>query len=494
MGARFPPPDGSSRISYHFFMPRWREVCQALGLEPPREDAVLDEVTDWTEDAGPGVLLVLRKGTRHDPKALAGEALRRGVSAVLSEEPLDLPVPHATLPLKDEHLNILRTMFYPELRDLVLIGVTGTNGKTTTTFLLHHILSRAGWKGSLLGTLAYRLPGETLRASHTTPPPLRLARLLASTVRQGGHFAVMEVSSHALDQGRTRGLAFTQGIFLNLTREHLDYHRTLKRYALAKARLFAQSETSLIRLGPWSDLMIRHARGRVVRLGQDGDYRARIVRRTPGGLGISVNGHRFFLPLLGDHNRDNLLAAVASAREIGLPWEVLEEAVPSFPGVPGRMEMFTGPEGRVAVVDYAHTPDGIRKALESLRKHFPVVWIVFGAGGEKDRGKRPQMGRVAERLADRVILTLDNPRNEEPAQIFQDILSGMTCPARVIQDREEAVRQALSEVPPGGCVLIAGKGHEDYQEIQGVRYPYRDQDVVLAAGYSRIHPAGGPKR
>ncbi len=464
-------------------MPRWREVCRILGLEPPREDVVLKEVTDWVDDAGPGVLLVLRKGSRHDLRSLAREALRRGVTAVLSEEPLDLPVPHAALPLSDSHVETLKTMFYPELKDLVLVGVTGTNGKTTTTFLLHHMLSRAGWRGSLIGTLEYRLPGETLQASHTTPPPLRLARLLARTVRQGGQFAVMEVSSHALDQGRTRGLRFNQGIFLNLTREHLDYHRTLRRYALAKARLFAQSETSLIRLGPWSGLMIRHARGRVVRLGRGGDYHARIVRRNPGGLDISVNGHRFSLPLLGDHNRDNLLAAVASARELGLPWEILQEAVASFPGVPGRMEVFTGPEGRVAVVDYAHTPDGIRKALESLRKHYAVVWIVFGAGGEKDRGKRPQMGHVAERLADRVILTLDNPRHEDPARIFQDIRSGMTRPAAVVEDRWEAVHRALSEVPPGGCVLIAGKGHEDYQEIQGVRHPYRDQDAVLAAGF-----------
>jgi len=467
-------------------MLRWREVCRALGLEAPREDAVLEEVTDWAEDAGPGVLLVLRKGTRHDLKTLAQEALRRGVSAVISEEPLDLPLPHATLSINDEHLDTLRRMFYPELGDITLIGVTGTNGKTTTTFLIHHMLSRAGWKGSLLGTLVYRLPAETLRASHTTPPPLRLARLLARTVWQGGRFAVMEVSSHALDQGRTRGLAFTQGIFLNLTREHLDYHRTMKRYALAKAQLFAQSATSLIRLGPWSNLMIRHARGRVVRLGRGGDYHARILGRTVRGLEISINGHRFFLPLLGDHNRDNLLASVASARELGLPWEILKDAAGTFPGVPGRMEMFTGPDGRVAVVDYAHTPDGIRKALESLKKHFPVVWIVFGAGGEKDRGKRPQMGRMAERLADQVILTLDNPRSEDPEQIFQDILSGMTRPTAVIQDREEAVRKALSEVPPGGCVLIAGKGHEDYQEIQGVRYPYRDQDVVMDAGFTPI--------
>lgn len=467
-------------------MPRWSDVLKALGLPRPVQDVELREVTDWADDAGPGVLLVIRKGTRHSARDIAQEALRRGVSAILSEEALDVPVPHAHRPLTPEDLRTLRKLFYPEISRLTLIGVTGTNGKTTTTYLIHHILSYAGWKGARLGTLEYRLPEEALRASHTTPPPLRLARLLARTLRQEGTFAVMEVSSHALDQGRTRGLLFAQGIFLNLTRDHLDYHRTMRGYAEAKAKLLAQSETSLVRLGPWSEFMIRHARGRVVRLGRGGDYHARILKRTPRGLEISVNGHRMFLPLIGDYNRDNLLAAVASVRELGIPWEGIREAVATFPGVPGRMEMFLGPGGRVAVVDYAHTPDGIHKALESLRKHFPTVWIVFGAGGEKDRGKRPRMGQIAERLAHRVILTLDNPRGEDPEQIFRDILSGMEGNAPVIPDRRTAVLQALREVPPGGCVLIAGKGHEDYQEIRGVRYPYRDQDVVREGGFEPL--------
>ncbi len=482
-------------------MPRksLHEVLRIIGGEPPpgTPDPVLTGVTDWAGDVSPGDLFLVRRGRRHSGRDFLDQALQRGAAAVISEVPLpDLPVPAVVVPtLQRSHLLQLARAFYPGALRLRLIGVTGTNGKTTTTFLIHHILRHAGYAGALLGTLRYTLPCTELPATHTTPPLLRLWRLLHRAHSEGGTFAVMEVSSHALDQGRVDGLFFAFGIFLNLTRDHLDYHRSMDAYARAKARLMEQSQIALIRRGPWAARMARYARGEVRWLGWGGHYRARIQRRFPWGIEVWINGHPFHLPLLGDHNRDNLLAAVAVGREWGIPWAVLQDAVHGFPGVPGRMETFQGPGGRVAVVDYAHTPDGIRKALSSLRRHFPVVWIVFGAGGEKDRGKRPRMGAWAERLAHRVILTLDNPRGEDPDQIFADIQRGMRTPAVVIPDRREAVHTALREVPPGGCVLIAGKGHEDYQEIQGVRYPYRDQDVVQEAGYVPLRvprPGMGP--
>lgn len=467
---------------------RFDEVLHILGFHPPLGGGpFLTGVTDWVEDVQPGDLFLVRRGRQRSGLDFLEIALQRGASAIVSELPLPpLSVPHQVLPsISKETLLRLARRFYPGAQRLSLYGITGTNGKTTTAFLLHHILS-ANQRGALLGTLYYKLPHVTLPSTHTTPPLLRLWRLLDRTYREGGTFAVLEVSSHALDQGRVTGLTFDIGIFLNLTRDHLDYHRTMEAYARAKARLFAQSQLSLLRKGPWASWMAQHARGEIRWLGRGGAYHARIVRRTPFGLKILVNGYSFHLPMLGDYNRDNLLAALAAARERGIPWQALQAIVPHFPGVPGRMERFQGPEGRIAVVDYAHTPDGIRKALSSLRRHFPTLWIVFGAGGEKDRGKRPQMAQIAEALSDRVILTLDNPRHEDPDQIFSDLQRGMSKPAPVIEDRRCAVHTALREIPPGGCVLIAGKGHETFQEIQGVRYPYRDQEVVLEAGYHPI--------
>ncbi len=391
-----------------------------------------------------------------------------------------------------ERIGLIADRFYDSpSRKLRVIGVTGTNGKTTTTHLLAQALDNPERRCGLVGTLGCGYPGNLDPSPHTTPDAVSVQRQLAGFVEDGATAVCMEVSSHALDQARVAGVVFDIAVFTNLTRDHLDYHGDMKSYAAAKAKFFdfPQLAAAVINrddeLG--RELIARLAdRIRVVSYGlESGDVRALAVEPSMEGLQIRVatpQGEATLRsPLLGRFNAANLLAVLGVLLVAGLPLAEAVVRLSRAQPVAGRMERIGGGAGPLVVVDYAHTPDALEKVLTALREHTRGKLVcVFGCGGDRDRGKRPQMGAIAERLADVVILTDDNPRHEAAAAIRGEIRAGMQGTPTEVADRASAIRAALAETDHGDIVLVAGKGHEDYQQIGSERLPYSDRDTVRA--------------
>lgn len=378
-----------------------------------------------------------------------------------------------------------------------LIGITGTNGKTTITYVLEALLKAQGHKVGVIGTVEYRWPGHREESPLTTPGCLELHAMLAAMREAGTDTAVMEVSSHALDQNRVAGLSFAGALFTNLTQDHLDYHRDMDEYYEAKARLFRDPADNGVPVP-----------GKACAINSDDAYGLRllgecpqavsygltprkgrhllgiILAQSPQGLHLRMefNGRSWELvsPLVGAFNAMNLLGAQAMALALGVPFSDLQ-ALAGFSGVPGRLERVANPQGRAVFVDYAHTPDALVKALQALHESgFARIVTVFGCGGNRDRTKRPVMGEAAARLSDVVVLTSDNPRNEDPLAIMVDVLPGLANCKHLEQepDRRAAIAKALGLMRPGDALLIAGKGHEPYQIIGSVKYPFSDQQVV----------------
>jgi len=479
------------------------ELLQAAGIAaiaPPVP--VLRVVTD-SRQCQPGDVFVAMPGTRTDglqfvPQALAAGAVAAVVPAAavpaLDATAVLIPVPDVAIACA-----ALAAAFYGNpARSLRLFGVTGTNGKTTTAHLMEWLL-QAEYAVGLLGTLYSRWGGKTLPATHTTPLALSLQSQLQQARAAGCEAIAMEVSSHALHQKRVWGLSFTAAVFTNLTQDHLDYHPTLEDYFQAKALLFEPTYlqgraivnadcpygqrllTSLRERGQatWSysvrgraDLWVEHL--------QYSETGVTGLLHGPGGT------TRLRSPLVGAFNVANLLAATGAALHGGVPLEDLALRLTEFARVPGRMERVqTDPSSDVTVVvDYAHTPDSLENALRALRPFVRNRLVcVFGCGGDRDRTKRPQMGRIAADLADRVYVTSDNPRTEDPAAILQDIVAGMAGGASftVEADRRASIRQAIAEAAPGDTILIAGKGHEDYQILGTTKIPFDDREEAVAA-------------
>ncbi len=455
------------------------------------------EITGLTLDSRAvqhGFLFVAVPGTRADGRAFIAGALARGAAAVVYEADgagSDVRTASA-LGIRNlrQHIGTLADRFYgsPSQR-LTVIGVTGTNGKTTTTSLLAQALDRAGRHCGLIGTLGSGFPGRLDPSLHTTPDAISVHRLMADFAAAGAEAVCMEVSSHALDQARVAGVVFDVAVFTNLTRDHLDYHGDMDAYAAAKARLFDFPHLAAAVINAddrFGQELIARARARVVSFGfENGDVRASAVRPSPAGLAIDVTtpagSAEVRSPLLGRFNAANLLAVLAVLLVLGMPLTDAAAALAHAQPVAGRMERFGGDDRPLVVVDYAHTPDALEKALAALREHTAGrLLCVFGCGGDRDRGKRPQMGAIAERLADVVILTDDNPRHEEPLSIIREIAAGMRSTPTVVPDRTQAIRAALAEARAGDIVLVAGKGHEDYQQVGAERRPYSDRDTVRA--------------
>jgi UDP-N-acetylmuramoyl-L-alanyl-D-glutamate--2,6-diaminopimelate ligase len=376
---------------------------------------------------------------------------------------------------------------------LRLIGVTGTNGKTSVCQYVAQLLKETGTPCGVLGTLGYGMPGALQPATHTTPDAVQVNRVLSRILKQDGRAAVMEVSSHALDQGRVDNLTMTGAVFTNLTRDHLDYHGSMEAYGAAKARLFEREELhfSVINFDdPFGRQLFEQLEGKCDRVRYSlheaqTELWLREFRPTDEGFDADVDGEwgRFSVsvPLMGSFNVSNVLAAMATALTLGVPVERVQQAAGRLVAPPGRLERFGGANGVRVVVDYAHTPDALANALTALRPHVAGDLIcVFGCGGDRDSGKRPEMAREAEKLADRVVVTDDNPRSEDPRAIAQDILAGFSDSAQVsvIHDRAEAIQSAIRSATPNDLVLIAGKGHEAYQEIAGQKYPFSDAEQV----------------
>ncbi len=473
------------------------ETRSAATLLPEIPEAAALDCTGLACDSRlvePGTIFFALTGSTCDGHAFAFQAVARGAVAIVSERPLPgLGVP--CFPRSDARPLLARAAARWHRLDgrLRLVGITGTNGKTTTSYLLRSLLGAEAT--ALLGTCGYEVGGARLPASMTTPDPLRLAALLARAQDAGQEHCVMEVSSHALAQGRTAGVDFALGVFTNLSRDHLDYHGSMAAYFDAKARLFEGLDASacavLNQRDPRVEELCARTAARVVRYasrveaGEAPDVWAEDVSEQARGVRFLLRfrtgfSRELLLPLPGLHNLENALAAAASAQALGRAPEAIAAGLESAPPVPGRCELVPALPGLTAVVDYAHTDDGLARVLQALRRGLSGRLVcVFGAGGERDRGKRRRMGEVAEAYADVAIVTSDNPRGEAPEAIAREICAGFASPPRVCLDRRAAIRAALREARPGDCVLVAGKGHETTQEIGGRTLPFDDRRVLV---------------
>lgn len=487
-------------------------LLKAVQLPVPAglSNPVVTSITCDSRSVGQGCLFIGLPGERVDGGRFWPEALKAGaVAALISAEAADShpPVDQAPVLVIPEPISHwageLAAAFWQQPSSRMdLIGVTGTNGKTTTTHLIEHLSLECGRPAALFGTLVNRWPGQSVTSTHTTAVADRLQAQLAEALNRGTQVAAMEVSSHALDQQRVAGCRFSSAVFTNLTQDHLDYHPSMEDYFEAKARLFAAP--FLVGEGPRAVVNVDDSWGcRLAdRLG-DRCWRCSLEERadlsmidlvmSSGGVEgtlLTPKGEgRFHSPLVGRFNLMNVMQAIGSLLQQGLPLPLLLQALPKFRGVPGRMERvlppFPSAELRPAVlVDYAHTPDGLRSALEASRPFVDGRLIcVFGCGGDRDRGKRPQMASIAAELADRVVITSDNPRTENPQQILDDVVAGVPSGIdhQVEGDRAIAISQAIATAKSGDLVLIAGKGHEDYQIVGTEKLHFDDREEAEKA-------------
>jgi len=470
----------------------------------------------------PGSLFVCVRGFRQDGHAFIADAARRGAVAVMVERDpatLDIPADLTVIQVADTHAGLAAVacrFFDNPSASLRLIGVTGTNGKTTTTYLAEAILAAAGRRVGLLGTIEYRCGPATFPGERTTPESSDLQSLLARMRELGAWGAVMEVSSHSLALHRVDGCEFDAGIFTNLTQDHLDFHGSMQAYAEAKARLFRMLGTDRRKPGeaaailnaedPWTPFMREATRARVIAFGiaAEADLRVRGMALTLDGIRASVESPWGALevasPLVGRHNLANILAAAGACLHLGVDRDQVQAGIGSLRAVPGRFEKVEASQPFGVVVDYAHTPDAVERVLQTAREYATgQVIALFGCGGDRDRGKRPLMGEAAARLADFVVITSDNPRSEEPLSILAEIEAGVRKAHRgserhvTIPERREAIAFALARARDGDLVVIAGKGHETSQILRDRTIPFDDR-VVAREALAALGYAGGDTR
>jgi UDP-N-acetylmuramoyl-L-alanyl-D-glutamate--2,6-diaminopimelate ligase len=455
----------------------------------------------------PGDLFAALPGTQVDGARFAAQAVAKGAVAVLAAQGLPgLGVPVVVSPQPRLHLGLIADRFHDHPSgEVAVTGVTGTNGKTTTSFLLAWILGTYGRECSLLGTVTNRVGGQSQTATRTTPHAVALHQALAETRDAGLRDLVMEVSSHALDQHRTAGVDFRCGVFTNLTRDHLDYHGSLQAYGDAKARLFeglSPDAAAVINArDPFAVQLSQRTQGRVVAyewstraIPEGVEVGAHVLEQGLHGtrlaLRLGAEVAPVSLPLVGSFNVENALAAGAAAWALGLPAEAVKAGLETSQGVPGRLERIGTPsdDTPTVLVDYAHTPDALDRVLACLRPMVPGrLLVVFGCGGDRDRGKRALMGRAVARHADQAYLTSDNPRSEDPGAIIAEVLEGIPSVDGVlaIEDREQAIREAVASAQPGDLVVVAGKGHETGQILRDRTIPFDDRHVARNALLAR---------
>ena len=452
----------------------------------------------------PGSLFVAIRGTQTDGHRFIGNALERGAAAILCEE----------MTWQDDTKRVMRDGRYPTIvqvsstdavvgtvattffghptEELTLVGVTGTNGKTTIATLLYNMFRQMGHRCGLLSTVCNYIDGEAVAATHTTPDPIELNQLLRRMADAGCEYVFMECSSHAIAQRRIGGLHFRGGIFTNLTRDHLDYHKTVENYRDAKKQFFDMLPRGAFALTNADDknglFMVQNTKAAVKTYSTRSmaDFRGRIIEEHFEGMYLEIDGREVGVQFIGRHNLQNLLAVYGTVRLLGKEPEDILLVMSTLKSVAGRMEPIASPEGWTAIVDYAHTPDALENVLKAIHEVLDGkqghIITVCGAGGNRDKGKRPLMAQEAVKQSDRVIITSDNPRNEDPQAINDDMTAGLTPQQRkkvlTIVDRREAIRTATMLAQRGDVILIAGKGHEDYQEIQGVKHHFDDREVV----------------
>ena len=443
----------------------------------------------------PGGLFFAVKGTVTDGHKFIPKALENGAVAVVCQDmPETMPegVTFVKLENTEHAVGQIATDFYGDpTSKMKLVGVTGTNGKTTIATVLYNMFRRLGFKAGLLSTVCNYVDGQPIPTEHTTPDPITLNRLLAQMVEAGCQYAFMEVSSHAVAQNRIGGLRFAGGLFTNLTRDHLDYHKTFENYRDAKKAFFDNLPKDAFAITNADDkngmVMVQNTKANVktYSVKQMADFKAKIIECHFEGMYLEINGREVGVQFIGKFNVSNLLAVYGAAVMLGQQPEDVLVAMSEMKSVNGRFEAITAPKGFTAIVDYAHTPDALENVLNAIHDVLEgkgQVITVCGAGGNRDKGKRPIMAQEAVRQSDRVIITSDNPRFEEPQDIINDMLAGLDEEQRKkvfsIVDRREAIRLACDIAQKGDVVLIAGKGHEDYQEIKGVKHHFDDKEEV----------------
>lgn len=459
------------------------------------EDVEITDVNIDSRRIKDGHLFIAMKGTQVDGHKFVPKAIELGAKAVMCE---DMPeekaegVTYVQVESTEDVVGKVATTFHgnPSTK-LKLVGVTGTNGKTTITTLLYNMFTKMGHKCGLLSTVCNYIIDEAIPADHTTPDPIELNRLLDRMVQAGCEYAFMECSSHAIAQKRIGGLTFAGGIFTNLTRDHLDYHKTFENYRNAKKAFFDSLPKTAFAITNADDkngmVMVQNTKATVktYSIRTVADFKARIIECHFEGMYLEMDGHEVGVQFIGKFNVSNLLAVYAAAVMLGKSPEDVLVVMSTLHSVSGRLEPIHSPEGYTAVVDYAHTPDALENVLNAIHEVLDGkghVITVCGAGGNRDKGKRPLMAQEAVKQSDKVIITSDNPRFEEPQDIINDMLAGLNAQQmkKVISivDRREAIRTACMMAQKGDVILIAGKGHENYQEIKGVKHHFDDHEVV----------------
>ena len=441
----------------------------------------------------PGDCFFAVRGTQADGHAFIPAAVAAGAAAVVCEQlPAD-PAPGVTyvaVPDSAGAMADLAAAFYDyPSRELKLVGITGTNGKTTTATLLYDLVRALGYKAGLISTVVYRIEGREVEATHTTPDSIRLNALMREMADAGCEFCFMECSSHAIVQERTRGLSFAGGIFSNITHDHLDYHKTFAEYIRAKKRFFDMLPAGSFALTNLDDrngrVMVQNTAAAVHTYSLRGmaDFRCRIVETHLDGMLLRIDGQEVWVGLLGRFNAYNLLAVYGTAVLLGLDRSEVLRVLSTLRPVSGRFEIVRAANGTTAVVDYAHTPDALENVLrtiEEIRTPQQQLLVVCGCGGDRDRTKRPEMAQIAVQYASTAIFTSDNPRHESPEAILDEMVAGLDPGTRYLRiaDRAEAIRTAVMLSRPGDIILVAGKGHETYQIVGDVKHPFDDREEI----------------
>jgi UDP-N-acetylmuramoyl-L-alanyl-D-glutamate--2,6-diaminopimelate ligase len=464
------------------------EICGNLQID-------CASICSDSKDVITGSVFVAVRGTRVDGHLFIPQALQNGAVAIICEDiPQDMIKDITYIKVRDSSfaLGQIASNFHNNPSShLKLIGVSGTNGKTTVATILFHLFRELGYKAGLLSTVCNRINDEVMPATLTTPDPVRLNELLHSMVTKNCTHCFMEVSSHAVVQNRIAGLEFSGGIFTNITHDHLDYHKTFDNYIKAKKSFFDALPSSSFALtnidDPNGRVMVQNTRAGVhsYSLTNDADFRCSIIENQLSGLHLNIDGAEVWFRLIGKFNAYNLLSIYATSVLLGGDKTDVLKVLSGCEAVEGRFDCFNAPRNITAIVDYAHTPDALKNVLstiELIRAGNEQIITVIGAGGDRDSAKRPLMARIAVDMSNRVILTSDNPRSEDPEQIIADMKKGID-PANIrkvlsIVNRKEAIRTACALARKGDIILVAGKGHEKYQEIKGVKYPFDDKALL----------------
>ncbi len=498
-----------ARFVFYYIVMLFSELLSAAGLEARRRgEAEVTSVVCDSRLCRDGSCFVAVRGAEDDGHRYVAAATDAGASAVVYTDASAAPRGVASAQVEDSRAAagpLAQAMLAGPGQKLTCVGITGTNGKTTVAHLVHSVLSQAGYRPGILGTITYRTGVRELPAGVTTPDPVALAEMTGEMVSAGMTHLVMEVSSHALDQRRTAGIEFDAAVFTNLSGDHLDYHKTMDAYAAAKRRLFERGSlraggTAVInRDDPRGESFARATEGEVIWYGLSpaADVHGKIRSIDSSGSRFCVMhggaGEEVATPLIGRHNVYNCLAVSAACLSLGIDLRTVAGGLASVKRVQGRLEPVDPGAPYGVFVDYAHTDDALQNVLGSLQ---PLtsgrLIVVFGCGGDRDRTKRPRMARIAERFADRIVITSDNPRTERPDEIIDQILAGLSEPGRaktdVCPDRRRAIERAVAQAEAGDVVLIAGKGHETYQVVGTEKIPFDDVSVARGAMHTRGKP------